>query len=94
MLLGVNDVVVRWWRDERFLDGSYCDPPFRGENSQRPPRVARSQRWSYRRRLVANSANVHCRAFADIRRGARGVQWVGLVRFPPGHASQMFALGH
>src|SRR6516225_831825 len=29
MLWGVDDVVVRWWRDERLMDGSYRDPPTR-----------------------------------------------------------------
>src|SRR6516225_7285584 len=70
MLLGVDDVVVRWWRGERVLDGSYCDACACGENSQRPPRVARSRRWSYRRRLVADAAYVHFRSFANISGGA------------------------
>src|SRR5262249_46643194 len=70
MLLGVDDVVVHWWRDERVLDGGYCDPRTSGENRQRAPRVARSRRWSYRRRLVADAAYVRCRSCADSRRGA------------------------
>jgi len=70
MLLGFDDVIVRWWRDERVMDGSYCDARARGENRQRTSRVARSRRWSCRRRLVADAAHVLCRSFADIRRGA------------------------
>src|SRR5262249_33478264 len=49
MLLGVNDVVVRRWRDERVLDGGYCDACARGENRQGTSRVAGSRCWSYRR---------------------------------------------
>src|SRR5262245_26884009 len=59
MLLGVDDVVVRWWRDERVLDGGYCDPCTSGEDRQRAFLVAYSRRWSYCRRLVANAAYVH-----------------------------------
>ena len=66
MLLGVDDVVVRWWHDEPVMDGSYCDARARGENRQRASRVARSRRWSYRRRLVADAAYVRVRSFADI----------------------------
>jgi hypothetical protein len=44
MLLGVDDVVVRLWRDEYVLGGSYCDPRFRGENRQGAPRVACGRR--------------------------------------------------
>jgi hypothetical protein len=73
MLLGVDDVDVRWWRDERALDGTYCAACARGENRQRAFRVARSRHWSYRRRLVADAAYVRCRAFADIRGGAHAL---------------------
>ena len=76
MLLGVDDVVVRWWRDERVMDRSYCDAHTRGENRRRAPRVARSRRCSYRRRLVADATYVRFRSFADFRRGARAVPWV------------------
>src|SRR6476660_9097548 len=76
MLLGVDDVVVRWWRDERVMDRSYCDAGIRGENRRRAPRVARSRRCSYRRRLVADATYVRFRSFADFRRGARAVPWV------------------
>src|SRR5215831_14032901 len=65
MLLVFDDVVVRWWRDERVFDGGYCDPRTTGENRQRAFRVAHSRRWPYRRRLVADAAYVRCRAFAD-----------------------------
>jgi Predicted metal-binding integral membrane protein len=65
MLLGVDDVVVRWWRDERVMDRSYCDARIRGENRRRAPRVARSRRCSYRRRLVADATYVRFRSFAD-----------------------------
>ena len=68
MLLGVDDVVVRWRRDERVMDGGYCDVCVRGENRQRASCVARSRRWSYRRWLVADAAYVRVRSFADIRR--------------------------
>ena len=85
MLLGVDDVVVRWWRDERVMDRSYCDARTRGENRRRAPRVARSRRCSYRRRLVADATYVRFRSFADFRRGGRAVPWVdrslGLARF-------------
>jgi len=58
------------------MDGGYCDACVRGENRQRASRVARSRRWSYRRRLVADAAYVRVRSFADIRRGAHAVPWV------------------
>jgi hypothetical protein len=70
LLLGVDDVVVRWWRDERVMDRGYCSPRFRGEDRQRASRVARSRRWSYRRGLVADAAYVLRRACADTRCGA------------------------
>src|SRR6185437_5266351 len=76
MLLGIDDVVVRWWHDEPVMDGSHCDARARGDNRQRASRVARSRRWSYRRRLVADAAYVRFRSFADIRRGAHAVPWV------------------
>jgi len=76
MLLGVDDVVVRWWRDERVMDGSYCDPRTPGENHPRTPCVSRSRHWSYHRRLVADAAYVICRSCADIRLGAYALRWV------------------
>ena len=94
MLLGVDDVVVRWWRDERVMDGGYCDARTSGENRARAPRVARSRCWSYCRRLVADATYVLCGAFADISRGARAVPWVGPPGFPAGHIKPMSALGH
>ena len=66
MLLGVDVVAVRWRRDERVMDGGYCDACARGENRQRASRVAHSRHWSYRRRLVADAAYVRVRSFADI----------------------------
>src|SRR5262249_58084547 len=81
MLLGVDDVVVRWWRDERVLDCSYCDACARGESRQGAFRVAGSRRWSYRRRLVADAAYVRVRSFADIRRGLTPLDgWSGEPR--------------
>ena len=62
-----DDVVVCWWRDERVLNGAYCDPGARRENSQRAFLIAHSRRRSYRRRLVADAAYVLFRARADIR---------------------------
>ena len=73
MLLGVDDVVVRWWRDERVLDGGYCDARARGENSQRTRRIVCSRRCSYRRRLAVDAAYVRFRSFADSRRGAHAL---------------------
>ena len=37
MLLGIDDLGVRWWRDERVMDRSYCDAGTRGENHRRAP---------------------------------------------------------
>src|SRR5262249_21778567 len=68
MLLGVDDVVVRWWRDQHVMDGSYCDPRTSGENRQRALRVAHSRSWPYNWGLVADAAYVLCRSFADNRR--------------------------
>ena len=76
MLLGVDDVVVRWWRDERVMDGSYCDPRTPGENHPRTPCVSRSRHWSYHRRLVADAAYFICGSCADIRLGAYALRWV------------------
>src|SRR5262245_56183506 len=67
MLLGFDDVVVCWWRDERVFDGGYCDASTRGKNRQRAFFVAHSRRWPYRRRLVANAAYVRCRSCANSR---------------------------
>src|SRR5262249_20758840 len=67
MLLGVDDVIVCWWRDERVFDGGYCDASTRGKNRQRAFFVAHSRRWPYRRRLVANAAYVRCRSCANSR---------------------------
>src|SRR6185295_10709670 len=79
------------------MDGGYCDACVRGENRQRASRVARSRRWSYRRRLVADAAYVRVRSFADIRRGAHAVPWVdrrlGLTPLPTSR-TPMSALGH
>ena len=83
MLLGVDDVDVRWWHDEPVMDGSYCDARARGENRQRASRVARSRRWSYRRRLVADAAYVRVRSFVDIRPGARAVPWMERLGLAP-----------
>src|SRR5262245_3675786 len=58
MLLGVDDVVVRWWRDEHVVDGGYCDPRAHGKSRARAPRVASDRCRSYRRRLVADAAYV------------------------------------
>src|SRR5262245_9035636 len=66
MLLVFDDVVVRWWRDERVLDGSYCDASTHGENRQRAFLVTHNRRWPDRWRLVADAAYVHARSFADI----------------------------
>jgi hypothetical protein len=94
MLLGVDDIVVRWRRDEHVMDGGYCDACARGESRQGASRVARSRRWPYRRRLVAHAAYVRCRAFADTCRGAHAVPWVdrglGPRFFRPGHANVRF----
>src|SRR6187551_736699 len=76
MLLGVDDVAVRWWNGQHVMDGGYCDPRTGGENSQRPPRVARSRHWSCRRRLVVDAAYVRFRSFAVIHCGARAAPWV------------------
>src|SRR5262249_43175077 len=90
MLLGFDDVVVRWWRDERVLDCSYCDACARGESRQGAFRVAGSRRWSYRRRLVADAAYVRVRSFADIRRCVSRRSMGGPGRFfHPGHATPM-----
>ena len=47
MLLGVDDIVVRWWRHERVLDASYCDHRTSGESRQRALRVTHNRRWPY-----------------------------------------------
>jgi hypothetical protein len=69
VLLGIDDVVVRRWRDEHVLDCGYCDACAGGENRQRTPRAAGSRRWSHRRRMVADAAYVLFRSLADIGRG-------------------------
>ena len=96
MLLGVDDVVVRWWRDERVMDRSYCDARTRGENRRRAPRVERSRRCSYRRRLVTDATYVRYRSFADFRANVRYGSLADIserirdVRFTPesGHADR------
>src|SRR6476659_2915619 len=105
MLLGVDDVVVRWWRDERVMDRNYCDARIRGENRRRAPRVARSRRCSYRRRLVADATYVRFRSFADVHTNVRFGLLADMlrsprhVRFTPNngrlaaHPSQHLAIG-
>ena len=60
---------------ERVLDGSYCDANTRGKNRQRAFLVAHSRSWPYHCGLVADAANVRCRACANSR-GAHAVPWL------------------
>src|SRR5262249_24927400 len=56
MLLVVDDVVVRWWRDERVLDHGDCDAGIRGESRQRTPCLACCRCRPHLRRYLAADA--------------------------------------
>src|SRR5262249_11956057 len=68
MLLGVDDGVVRWWRDERVVDHSHRDACIRGESHGRTRRVACCRPRSHLRRYLAAYAIDHVRysSLADI----------------------------
>src|SRR5262245_42686844 len=57
MLLGVDDVVVRWWRDEHVMDHGRCHACIRGESRERTIYLACCGRRSHplRRYLPADS---------------------------------------
>src|SRR5262249_31762608 len=74
MLLGIDDAVIRWWRDERVLDGSYCDHRTTGESHQGALRVTHSRRWPYRRTLVTDAVYVLFRACEDRGGGSPAVK--------------------
>src|SRR5262245_340037 len=56
MLLGVDDVVVRWWRDELVMDYGYCHTCVRGESRGRAACLACRGRRSHLRRYLAADA--------------------------------------
>src|SRR6516225_2339490 len=56
MLLGVDDIVVRWWRDERVMDHGHCHACIRGESHRRTPCLACCGRRSHLRRYLAADA--------------------------------------
>src|SRR6516162_4913678 len=69
MLLGIDDVVVRWRRDERVMDRGHCSIRACGKSfTGWALRLARSRCWSYRRRCVVGDAIAHVRfgSLADI----------------------------
>src|SRR5262249_5714302 len=59
MLLGVDDLVVRWWRDERVMDYGYCHTCVRGESRRRTPCLACCGRRSHLRRYLPADAIGH-----------------------------------
>src|SRR5262249_39811644 len=54
--LGVDDVVVRWWRDEHVMDDGRCHACVRGESRGRAPCLACCGRRSHLRRYLAADA--------------------------------------
>src|SRR5262245_22247527 len=62
MLLGVDDVVVRWWRDELVMDYGYCHTCVRGESRGRAPCLACCGRRPHLRRYLPADAIGHVRA--------------------------------
>ena len=74
LLLGVDDVVVRWWRDERVMDHGHCHACVRGEGRRRAPCLACCWRRSHLRRCLAADAIVNVRygSLADIAKAHPG----------------------